>query len=515
MDLIKKNILNIALAYLLFPVYIFIFGFLNPLTIIVMLAILAFCLLGWIKNEGLEANNYKSKAVYIVVSIVAVTLWCVFSGIGSFSFQNTDFLVRNAVLRDLINFKWPVVFDFSMTAEDIRAYFNLNEPVEFIYYFAYWLPAGMFGKIFGERAADYFLLIWTIAGILIVIALINTFCKKQSVATVVFLILYSGLDYIAWIGNSETGIIDAKQLEWWSEFMQYSSNTTALYWVFNQAVPCWIITALIMNLKKTGSKIFVASLSFWYSPFVTIGAVPIVAYFLIKEYVDARRDNKSVKGFLGENRFWAEILWCVAELAVVGSFYLSAESSISMNGLVWKLHDIPFIKYLGIYLAFIVLELGLYFVILFKNNRHSSLFWLLYIELAIIPLYQMAPTNEWCTRASFMPLFILLIMVVNHFANEVDYKTLLDFKREKKLVIKSSIAAVLFAILFSISAITPFHEIYRSVYYTIEAGGVLPEDTIVYSIGNPVSPLGASVCNDQYYAKGYKNKTFYKFFGKK
>ena len=86
-------------------------------------------------------------------------IWLLFSGIGSLSYQNTDYEVRNAVLHDLIDYKWPVTYDFTNLSSNYQNVLNASS-AKFVYYFTYWLPASIIGKIFNYQVANIFLFIY-------------------------------------------------------------------------------------------------------------------------------------------------------------------------------------------------------------------------------------------------------------------------------------------------------------------------------------------------------------------
>ena len=50
----------------------------------------------------------------------------------------------------------------------------------------------------------------------------------------------------------ETRLCEKIHIEWWARFYQFSSFTTQLFWVFNQAVPAWIATLLVLSTKRVG-----------------------------------------------------------------------------------------------------------------------------------------------------------------------------------------------------------------------------------------------------------------------
>jgi hypothetical protein len=75
-----------------------------------------------------------------------------------------------------------------------------------------------------------------------------------------------------------SNVVAANQLEWWAVIFQYSSITTQLYFVFNQCIPAWIITLLIIDQKNSRNIFFYYSILIFYGPFPFIGLFPVVVY---------------------------------------------------------------------------------------------------------------------------------------------------------------------------------------------------------------------------------------------
>src|SRR4051812_34582275 len=75
--------------------------------------------------------------------------------------------------------------------------------------------------------------------------------------------------------------------DWWAEYWQYSANYSLLIWVPQHMLPGWLITAVIVDELEQGAGLslvgFAAGLSGLWSPFVTIGLVPVVAAAVLKD----------------------------------------------------------------------------------------------------------------------------------------------------------------------------------------------------------------------------------------
>ena len=101
----KKNnsILYISLVLLLLPVITFFIGYLKLYIGIPITILLLICTYNLIKNEDIKVElKYKKKYIPVVI-LLLLFIWLFFSGIGSFSYQNYDHEVRNAIFHDLID----------------------------------------------------------------------------------------------------------------------------------------------------------------------------------------------------------------------------------------------------------------------------------------------------------------------------------------------------------------------------------------------------------------------------
>ena len=113
-----------------------------------------------IKND--EYSVSVEKIVPYVCILTAIALfWVLIAGIGGYSYQNPDHRYRNTIFQTLINSEWPVV---GTTYMDGKINVRL-----LCYYFGYWLPSALVGKIFGYQIGNYFLILWSVLGIVLVV----------------------------------------------------------------------------------------------------------------------------------------------------------------------------------------------------------------------------------------------------------------------------------------------------------------------------------------------------------
>ncbi|MCA9417857.1 MAG: hypothetical protein KC917_16380, partial [Candidatus Omnitrophica bacterium] len=122
-----------AFLYLSLPYLLFFWGWLwLPYALLATVALLiglASAILGG-RSEAREdgPRAWGSWRRVLFVAVIAL-VWVALSGIGGLGFQNPDYPKHNAVLKDLIEKDWPVVYG---EGEGARA---------LVYYFAYYLPA--------------------------------------------------------------------------------------------------------------------------------------------------------------------------------------------------------------------------------------------------------------------------------------------------------------------------------------------------------------------------------------
>ena len=313
--------------------------------------------------------------------------------------------------------------------------------------------------------------------------------KINPIYVTLLLIFFSGLDCIL----NRTNIFNLSHIERFFSVIQYSSNTTLLYWVFNQTLPIWLITLLIMNFKKISSILFIGCLSFCYSPFATFGMIPIcIGYCLIK-----RTNKEKILEFIKNNIPYLELLFTFIFLIIFGSFYLSSTKNITVNNFTWIAQQLPFVNFIFIYTAFVITEFLFYIVIIHNKYKKNLIYKIVLFELLLFPLYCLTPANDYCMRGSIPALFILMILIINY---------LEDKKSKNKKIL------ILFLLLGSITSI---HEIGRSIYntYTLKPHEYIAEHEIK-SIGNPVDERGLILCNEQFYSKEYEDTFFFKYLSK-
>lgn len=478
--------IGFALGCVILPIVIFLFGWTRLPIALAGTALLVYgsvCVMRDIDPHP-EVSITKNRGFWLFAFAV-ITVWVFFSGAGGWTFQNGDWGARNATFQDLCNYDWPVFY----------APVDGGPPRQLVYYVSWWLPAAAVVKMTG-CSIDFgqtLLFFWTLCNVWAAFYLLVRFLKTYSKLILCVMMLFSGLDVVGWT-ILHRYISFTKHMEWWASYFQYSGMTTQLYWVFNQAVPVWIIMGLLLLLTSSKCIAALSALSFACSPFATVGLVPIAITAILKPL------NAEKQTFAGKIRAAltpANILIPALMLLTYGSYYLQNSTATGVvvqgGGFVFTRSGAPFYKVAICYAALLVMEVYVYFLALGKAAMHRRFYWVTLIELTLIPLHRSEGINDFCMRASLPALFLLMVMVLQC-CLDGSLNAGPQGRWRKKLVM------VCLCIGFWASA----NEITRSVYYTL----TLPRAEYIQNQLESIIDAGSL---KHYIADAYEDSFFYQY----
>lgn len=488
----------ISYAYILLPFLIFAIGWFGKRYWVFIAPILVFCY--WkackdTKQFWIPQFN-KDNFIKIAFIIFIIFVWVYYSGIGRFVFQNGDHNCRNAVYETLVQYDWPI-YNYDVNVEK----WGINTTAtSLIYYIGFWLPSAVIGKVFGVDAGYGFQAFWAILGIVLIYYFICARKEKLLVWPLAILLFFSGLDIVGQylVGTDVFALANDAHLEWWVEPYQYSSITTQLYWVYNQSIPAWLCTILAFAQGNNRSIIFILACCMISSTFPFVGLLVLVLYWMfsrrytevyaksfkirVKQYIYALiKDTFTIQNVLGGG--------------IVGIFsflYLSANTSSSQL-MSESVYGVVYDNHLAKYLMFILVEVGIYFIVIYKYQKHNGLYFVILISLLIIPPIKVGAAGDFCMRVSIPALFILMLMVMD---------TLEKSKRKKDLLVLISLLVTLV-----IGGITPIHEVARSFKNTSER---LNEKEQVYETAIDSNML----LNSNNFSGDVSNNFFYKYIAR-
>jgi len=477
---------NVSVIYIALPIYIFLATWLRLIVAFPMGIIFVISCIFLFRNKPAEIEWHltKGQRTVVMISILLLVVWLYFSGLGGFSFQNSDYHARNAIFHDLIHKSWPVIYDYSAQA-------GAPDKAMLTYYIAYWLPAAAVGKLFGWVAANVFLYFWSLlGGVLIVYYLFRTL-RNARVWSVLILIFFSGADLLGYLWLTKGALPGLMEhIEWWSGF-QYSSNTTLLYWVFNQTIVMWLAILLVLNLSNSRSLFFLYAMLLLHGPFPFVGMLPIVLWKAYEGYSlgfgkkDVPHMNpvfEIAKWFWGGIRraLTFENVFGGISVLLISYLYLSKNVSGSKSGM----------NHFSFYLIlFFFFDIGIYLWILYADHKKNPLYWICLISLVLIPFFRVGVSQDFCMRVSIPALFMVQILVQKSLLGKEDPKA---EPENAALPARNRRGMKIMLIVFLVIGMTvPIEEITRSTTYTLLANP--STHAIVVNIGSGLADTNIPV----------------------
>ena len=170
------------------------------------------------------------------------------------------------------------------------------------------------------------------------------------------------------------------------------------------------------------------------------------------------------------------------------------------------------IKLFAVYMLFIFLEFGTYFILIGKSASKNNFYYVVLAELILFPTCRIIDGN-FIMRASIPALFILMTFVIKFFLDKENS----GFILRKKLLVLAMI----------IGAVTPLLEINRGVGFTmlnvLERQGLIQPEKRRILLREEIHSLGLIKTNNtsdiemvrrQFYISDYENSLFFKYIAK-
>jgi hypothetical protein len=487
---LRQALRSVTTIYLLIPALLFglywlRFPFSLISTLLVAVIILSAALdlkqaiVDFQQGTKLDSLNQRKDRFFTIIclAVLLITLWLLFSGVGGFGHQNADYKASNALFKDLITQGWPP----TLFAGDSQ------KPI--VYYVAYYLPAAAVGKLLGWVPANLVLFIWTLIGSMLAFSWFWRHSRisikgktSRIIGLVIVFCLAGGLDYFGYYILKEKVFDLANHIDVWAGYFQYSSNTTLMFWVPQQAIAGWLLISMIIDNIKTIQDVrylwAVASACIIWSPFSVLGSFPYL-FLALLTYL-----NPENRKFL-LNRPALLSIFASLWIGITHSLYILSNQFKFPAGLMLSMveNDLRYIQHL---IAFWFVEYGLvaFIVLLFlalgtriprsqlvnKSDSlrekwfgaleqeynlkpiHFYLFLLSVVILTILPLFTMGNNNDLVMRASIPSLFIFWTFV---------FKILIDAPLRTR--IKLSVLYIFLSTILVLGFFSSVSELFRSV----------------------------------------------------
>ena len=391
---------GLSVAYLLLPTLIFLCGWAA-----VWVAVPATAAGIWllISAPGGLAGWRASPAIGGKTAAACLALgfaWASLSGMHHLLHSLADWQIRDAVLRDLVRYAWPLTYRLPEGEDLLRA------PL------GYYLPAALAGKLGGVAVAQAALWAWTGLGIALVFALLRSLVpgggKAFAIAAGVF-VLFGGLQFGALFAWDALRGIDptgrwGTSIEWWAKLFQYSSHMTLVLWVPNHVLPAWLATLLLLrhahNTEFYAGAMTLLSAALFWGPVSTAGAAILYAFGWARLALGADR-AAAFRAAVSLRNVVAALV-----LTIPVTVYILVDTSGIRSGFLFDLA--PVAEAAPHYAAFLLVEVLPWAVLAVLLLRSGFLIAATAV-LCVLPLYIFGPGNEMTMRGGIAPLTVLAV----------------------------------------------------------------------------------------------------------
>ena len=384
-----RFLLKFSVIYLLLPnILFFYYWIFSPLNIVICLVMLALTIQYFREVQKTIIDNdtvFFWQELIIIITIGFV--WTIFSGVGAFTYQSSDFYIQHAKFYNLYNADWPLKYDFN------------NKPL--IYYWGYYLVPIFISKQI-HQFSNTLIVVWTMLGFSISFAWIFILLKKSWIKIVLLLIIGCVGQFINYSILYNIFHID---------FPKALGTLMSLYeqstWVPNQIIPAIIVTSIFLFIteNKIALSLLILPLSLifvWcvFPTFILI-LITIIWVFYSKNY------NQIV------SLITQSILPFIFIFFPLLLFYISSNGG-GISGFVWKFNS-PNIAFFD-YLRQLVPDLLFILFIIFTNQYTSNRNFTIYITILTLCLgiYRIGFNNDLFHRSSIVLYFIIFVNILQN-----------------------------------------------------------------------------------------------------
>lgn len=395
-----------GLAYLLAPMLLFFWGWWRWPVALALTGLLALSTHAVASRARRDACSLGT-ALWLTMGLVAL-LWVACSGLLGGLPLTDDWRLRLVVLQDLTRGAWPVGYGDLAGGESVLR-FSMGY---------YLIPAGLGAWLGGVEAARLLQGVWTVLGVLLFLALVVQSWPNRRPAGVAallaLLLLFSGMDILGFLVEQARAPAPGEHIEWWAPLLQYSSQTTLLFWVPNHALPAWLGAALVWRHRDRGLALAPAALllggaALW-SPLACVGLLPFMVLATLR--------HQPLRYWLGE-LFEPAVLAMLALLSLLAVFVSFGIATEVLPQERREFADVLAVKAMWYQLVcFELLEWGLLACALAAAGpgRQGWVFWVTCGLLLLLPLVRFGGSNDLLMRAGIAPVTLLLLCTAHTLA---------------------------------------------------------------------------------------------------
>ena len=410
MELKTSTLKVYSLFYLAISHFLFYGIWLKPILAILFSTILLYGVFLFYKNTIKDDDLIRLTKRDTLLLILSLMSWVGLSGVGGFGMQTFDYAKNNALANEIINNPLPITYTIGSKI------YNL------CHYLGYYLPPAILGRLTGWAGFNYIGVVWLTFGTGLTMLWIGRLVGKFSVYLWALFIFFGGLRLLG--GLIMYGYNTEQLLHILKESMMgraslfplnsltssfsyiYHNSTDLLYWSPQHTLGGWIAAGLLLydwKFKKNVSfaPLYIALTMYW-SPWTFAGLSPFFAVAFFQ---------------LGYKRnFNLKIISISFIIFILSFLYLKGVADNKLiSHLIWDSPGDSAYNAVKAYFIFIAGELIVFaWAITYIQKKENLVnnftpFVTAFIMLLLIPLYRYGMYNDWCAKASVVPLFILFI----------------------------------------------------------------------------------------------------------
>lgn len=402
-----------SIGYIYTPIMIFFLTWTKTYIALLCIAVSSICFFRMMKNNDESEEVVKVDWLILILAILFFIWIGYYAGWGRFVDQTLDWEKHNAVLFDLVQRGWPVIYE------------NNGERSMLTYYIGQYIVPGAVGKaLHSTRIAELTLYLWNEIGLvlvflnIIVYAKLNTYIKQFFCA--LMLPFFSLPVWLSKFMLNRLELHNSFYSEDWVYYsdsikLQYTHNFSLFRYVSPQTITIWlIIIVFLLHRDKINYYVFLLLPSMMFSLFAFIGLLPLAFGSALEKLLK----TKQLKEWLLKMVSPENILMILTHGIVFLIYYwgnVMSEKPASIGFMVTPYDKASPI----IYFCFVCPSLLPYAAILWKTHKTDGVYAASIVTLVALPLFQMGLYNDLLMRASIPALFILMIDIIHFFDNNI------------------------------------------------------------------------------------------------
>jgi hypothetical protein len=386
---------TLAVLYLVAPLYVFFAFFIRWELAVPACAVMTFLIYELISRTAWRSSTAIDWQPLYFLMLAALWVWSS-GGFGGVH-QNDDWNKHYQIINFLTQHTWPATDQFQEFGNSALRY-----------YIGWYLVPALVLRSTNPDFQTLATAVWSTLGVSLFFNLLPGIVGKRwaAVAAPLVFVVFGGADVLGALITKAEPILPFHN-EWWAGWIQYSSNTTSLFWVPQHAIPAWLGVAILMRWRDRPEFLrycaFMTSAILLWSPFSAIGLTPFLLALLVQH---------GARGLIMDLRSIVSVLL----LSVPVALYLTAGSGTIPHGFIGKLPCLEIVPWKGCftwptYPIFLVIEIGAPLAMLFlRREREQGFVVASAIALLALPLYKFGAMNDLSMRASLPALAVLAIL---------------------------------------------------------------------------------------------------------